>query len=332
MKIAYFSPNAFHNLFLPHVKGTEFLVNKCDRNVDFVYAASLSTLEKAGNAAKIHGKPLVAWIWDIPLERYPGGDAAWRDAYLTDVKDIQWMLKLNMRRLLSGCSLVLCGNLHVKDCLEECGIHANYMPFYIDQDTLFQKPRVDDETFRILQVSRFAPHKNFECAIEALHRRGSRLALAMGKRIRLTTIGFSTGNQCYVKNLVWCAAKRFGGNRRVTAEFLFDAARYEVNAALAQADAFVSASLHEGFGVPAAEAAHMGVPLLLADRPYYTRQYGDRATYFDPNNPDDLANALLTMPKRSNIGASTASGHQLNPKAFAARWRMLINKWLNKSR
>jgi glycosyltransferase involved in cell wall biosynthesis len=72
-------------------------------------------------------------------------------------------------------------------------------------------------------------------------------------------------------------------------------------AAYQLADLLVMPSLAETVGLPMLEAASSGLPVLAADRPYAHDTCGDAALYFDPNDPDDLAEkvfSLLSDPER----------------------------------
>lgn len=56
--------------------------------------------------------------------------------------------------------------------------------------------------------------------------------------------------------------------------------------------AFVSASLHEGFGLPGVEAMRFGLPLAVSNIGVFNEIYDNAAVYFDPLDPKDLAEKL----------------------------------------
>lgn len=67
----------------------------------------------------------------------------------------------------------------------------------------------------------------------------------------------------------------------------------EDQAALYQgAYAFTTASLHEGFGLPALEAMRYGIPVLAANTEVFNEVYDNAAMYFDPNDPEDIADKM----------------------------------------
>ncbi len=67
----------------------------------------------------------------------------------------------------------------------------------------------------------------------------------------------------------------------------------EDQAALYQgAFAFTTASLHEGFGLPAIEAMRFGIPVLAANTEVFNEVYDNAALYFDPLDADDIADKM----------------------------------------
>jgi glycosyltransferase involved in cell wall biosynthesis len=68
------------------------------------------------------------------------------------------------------------------------------------------------------------------------------------------------------------------------------------------ADLFVFLSLDEGFGLPPLEALSFGCPVLASDIPVLRETVGDRASYVDPRNVDEIAKALSQPPARASGG------------------------------
>jgi glycosyltransferase involved in cell wall biosynthesis len=66
-----------------------------------------------------------------------------------------------------------------------------------------------------------------------------------------------------------------------------------VQASLYQnAFAFISASFHEGFGLPGLEAMEYGVPVLAANTAVFNEVYDNAAIFFDGLEPDDIAEKI----------------------------------------
>ncbi len=56
--------------------------------------------------------------------------------------------------------------------------------------------------------------------------------------------------------------------------------------------AFITASLHEGFGLPAVEAMQYGIPVLASNTEVFNEVYDNAAIYFDPLNLEDIADKI----------------------------------------
>ncbi len=75
------------------------------------------------------------------------------------------------------------------------------------------------------------------------------------------------------------------------------------------AQAFVSASLYEGFGLPGLEAMSVGVPLIVSNTEVFNEIYDNGAIYFDPLDTLDIAqkiNLLLGDDKYRELIAGNA--------------------------
>lgn len=56
--------------------------------------------------------------------------------------------------------------------------------------------------------------------------------------------------------------------------------------------AFVTASLHEGFGLPGVEAMQYGIPVLAANTEVFNEVYDNAAIFFDGSDPADIAEKI----------------------------------------
>jgi glycosyltransferase involved in cell wall biosynthesis len=105
-------------------------------------------------------------------------------------------------------------------------------------------------------------------------------------------------------------------------------------AAYAHARAFVFPSQYEGFGLPALEAMASGTPTILCRAASLPEVGGDAALYFDPGDPDDLAQAIESVVVDPELAARlTARGFdharaftwmgtaKLTASAYADRFR-----------
>jgi len=62
-----------------------------------------------------------------------------------------------------------------------------------------------------------------------------------------------------------------------------------------EATAFAFSSLSEGFGLPGLEAASLGCPVVCANATSLPEIYGAAALYFNPHNPQDMAEKIIRI-------------------------------------
>lgn len=67
--------------------------------------------------------------------------------------------------------------------------------------------------------------------------------------------------------------------------------------------AFITASLHEGFGLPGLEAMRYGLPVLASNTAVFNEVYDNGAIYFDPLNPEDIAKHMQLVAQDTQFHA-----------------------------
>lgn len=82
------------------------------------------------------------------------------------------------------------------------------------------------------------------------------------------------------------------------------------------AEAFVIASLYEGFGLPALEAMACGTPLLSSDRASLPEVGGNAALYFDGTHAEDLADLMIRVATDRELRARLVNQGRTQAKKF----------------
>ncbi len=82
---------------------------------------------------------------------------------------------------------------------------------------------------------------------------------------------------------------------------------------------FINPSKFEGFGIPLAEVAIMGIPIIASDIPVFREIMGNKISYFDPNEVDSITQAISELLKepRLNKEYKTEVLEQVNRKAHS---------------
>ncbi len=111
--------------------------------------------------------------------------------------------------------------------------------------------------------------------------------------------------------------------------------REELSKVLGAAMALVYPSFFEGFGIPLLEAMHAEVPIITSNRSSLPEVAGDAALYVNPNNNEELVEALLRIAKDYTLRESLiAKGKEQRNKysweKSASQMVDLINTYIKK--
>ncbi|MGO0603383.1 glycosyltransferase family 4 protein [Brevibacterium linens] len=84
---------------------------------------------------------------------------------------------------------------------------------------------------------------------------------------------------------------------------------------LDESTALVTASREEGFGLPVIEAMAQGVPVAVSDIPIFREIAAEAAEYFDPEDPQSIAEAITRLTDAERWAGKSAAG-QVQALAF----------------
>ncbi len=174
----------------------------------------------------------------------------------------------------------------------------------------------------ILYPARFWPHKNHVVILEALRILRER----HGRKIRCVFTGADEGNLAYVLGY----AERLGVADLIDYRGRVDEA--ELAALYSGAAALVFASAVGPDNLPPLEAMALGCPVITADVPGASEQYGDAALRFPPTDEKALANQILTVlddapTRESLIGRGRAQAARYTPEAYAGAVLAILDEF-----
>lgn len=148
------------------------------------------------------------------------------------------------------------------------------------------------DPMRLLFVGRIAPHKNQELLIRTV----AELTRNTDRDYRLHLVG--GGDPLYMEFLR-LTAKHLGVADRV--QFSGKIPDEAKEGFFRNSHLFVSASLHEGFGVPLVEAMQQGLPVVALDRGAVGETLGDSGVRIDSEDPRLLAGAIETLAQHPEL-------------------------------
>lgn len=158
----------------------------------------------------------------------------------------------------------------------------------------------------VAYIGRFAEHKNLRRLCRAfqstaLHRRGGRLVLVGGSRDEVDAM-----------------TKWLGWQRLTGVDVRGRCSESELDEILANCRALVQPSLEEGYGLPAVEAAAVGVQVAVSRTGYATEIPVERVTFMDPLDEDSIALAIDAAVARPDAEAAWLPGSTLGDVVLRA--------------
>lgn len=141
----------------------------------------------------------------------------------------------------------------------------------------------------ILAVSSLNKQKNFSIALSAMK-------FIEDKSIILKVVGGHENS-----------FQRTSFDSSSSVEFLGRVSDNDLFSLYSTAEAFISPSLYEGFGIPLLEAQNCGCPIVVSNIPTYREVCGLSALYFNPLLAEDLASKLNLL-----LSDSTIKSHMVN--------------------
>jgi glycosyltransferase involved in cell wall biosynthesis len=178
-----------------------------------------------------------------------------------------------------------------------------------------------NEPFQIVYVSNAAPYKHQWTVIEAV-------ALARQRQqtdFRLVLVGGGTGES---QARLEMAAKRFDPRGEFVKQLPF-VPNSELPSILAGTSIFLFASSCENMPVTLLEGMAAGLPIACSDRGPMPETMGDAGIYFDPEEPDQIADAICylaanpAMAREYAVKAKARAGHFTPERCAASTWQVL---------
>ena len=162
----------------------------------------------------------------------------------------------------------------------------------------------------LLYVGRMAGNKGIATLVEALahvvrERPDTTLLLAGEDRRH----GYA-----YFRGFALTRALELGVEKNV--RFLGQVSEETLHALYGAADVLVSASLHEGFGLPVAEAMACGTPCVVTQTTALPETAGEGALYFAPHDASGLAAQVLRVAREEGLRRGLGEKARVNARRF----------------
>jgi glycosyltransferase involved in cell wall biosynthesis len=134
-----------------------------------------------------------------------------------------------------------------------------------------------EKKYDVIYVGHFEKRKNHIPLLHAIAK--------INKDLKVKLIGYDTGLQTTLEHL----AKELGLTNTTFESVNNDSLLWQY---YRESEVFVYPSIYEGFGIPTIEALVLGIPVTCSDIPVFHEVGGDLVTYFNPRDPNDIAEKL----------------------------------------
>lgn len=151
----------------------------------------------------------------------------------------------------------------------------------------------------ILYVGNAHPHKNVENLILAMQK------IRQKRALKLVLVG---SDAFFYPRLLEFIKKHKAGEFVVV---IGEVPNTHIAAWYHFAQALVTASKMEGFGIPPLEAMSVGCPVIVSDIPVFHEIYEEAAVFFNPYDPDNIAEAVTkTLDNKVTLKSLVEKGYE----------------------
>jgi glycosyltransferase involved in cell wall biosynthesis len=241
----------------------------------------------------------------------------------------QLLQRIFLRPILRRASMVITNSRHTsKDVAEYCpGVAAKTRHIYLGIDKNLAEAGKDASIEHITGGRRYflftgtiEPRKNLVSLLEAY-----RIYREMSLRDDLLVIA---GGKGWKSGAFFNKLKQHAFRHDIIMAGYVD--RGTLGALYRHALALVYPSLYEGFGLPVAEAMSCGTPCLLSSNSSLPEVGGEAALYFDPLEPEDIADSMNRIA--SDIKLRGSLGEKATGQAGRFSWDLYVEEFDNELR
>ena len=194
-----------------------------------------------------------------------------------------WVATLILRwELRRSQKIITVSEFSKRDGIARCGLRPDkVIRSYNGIDGAYGAKSQDTErTIDLLYVATFEARKNHKTLLQAL--------ALIDQPLKVTFIGRDHGLRPAIKELADAVHKRTG----TAFDFIDRIDEQDLVETYQRTRTYVCPSVLEGFGMPLVEALAANCRIACSDIPVFREVCQEHALYFDPHDPDDLANCL----------------------------------------
>lgn len=233
------------------------------------------------------GKYIVT-IHDLIMHKFKGGEATTRPFPIYQIWRLGYYVAF-AKAVFGAKKIIVPSESVKKDIINYYKVNINKIDVIYEgfDEKIVKSTKKFSKYSYFVYVGNAYPHKNIETLIEAI----KILNTKVGQDVKLL---ISSARNIFTQRLQ-LMTKRHQTEKLV--ELLGFVPDSQLGSLYNKSVGFITASLEEGFGLPGLEAISSGTLILTSDIPVFKEVYGDSSFYFNPKDPNSIAQAMEKVLK-----------------------------------
>jgi len=278
-----------------------------------------------------YNDPFVVTVHDLIMYHYPRPEA-------TTLGPLKFWVKDKLHRIVLNHAVKKAKHILVTSEFTKQDIHDTLKVSNDKMSTIYQAPFAQKHTTfglntktqkhttdfgitkpYVLYVGAAYPHKNLGGLLKAWEI----FEKEYGDKYQLVLVGKEDYFYNKLKQVSKLASNQVGDKNVIFTDFVED---YKLVELYKNASLYVFPSKYEGFGLPPLEAQQYGVPVVSSNESCLPEILGDSALYFDPNNPEQMADMIYKALDDENVRGELKQNARENLQRFS--WEKLAREAL----
>ena len=244
------------------------------------------------NVPWLYRKKIILTIHDLILFDHPDSQATTRNKLIYYIKYRLFKLFISSA-IKRAQQIITVSQFSADDIIKHWPKVRNQIQvIHLASNYAVEKPNSLSRDKTLLYVGNSYPHKNLKFLIQAFCQ-----FRANQPDFKLLIVG---NKDYFSSQLNLWVGQNFSTEAQEHIQFIFNLTDDELHKLYLNSFAFVTASLHEGFGLPGLEAMSLGLPVLSSNATCLPEIYGQAAQYFEPKDAASFVRAaseLTNMPQ-----------------------------------
>ncbi len=273
------------------------------------------------NVPVLYRKKFIVTIHDLIHHDFNQESATTRNPVIFKIKRLAYKITID-HAIKKSAKIIVPSNFVKEEISKVFRVDSGkiIVTYEAAEEKYFQKPKISKPKTQkyLLYVGNAYPHKNLEKLLDAI-------------KILTLNSQLSTLKLVIVcpRDIFWHRLDAQIKNRNLQSKVTLYGYLPTDNLVklFKNAQAYVSSSLSEGFGLPGLNAFAAGIPVVASNIPTFQEIYGNAALYFNPKDKNDIAAQIKKLISDENLKEKLIKKGKDQAKKYS--WRQMAQKTLN---